>query len=131
MNLLLDTHGLLWFIDGDPKMSATARALIEDAGNEIYFSTASMWEIAIKVSIGKLPLSVPFSEIFPRQLAINDIRLLGITENHADIVSTLPINPNHKDPFDRLIIAQSMVENWPVVSVDEKFDSYPVTRLWE
>lgn len=132
MNLLLDTHGFIFFIEDSPKLSDAARSLIEDEGNEIYLSLASIWEMAIKTSLGKLSLAIPFHEIFPHQLAANDIQLLSIEVEHAVAVATLPFyNPEHRDPFDRLIIAQSMVEGWPVVSTDRGFDAYPITRLWD
>lgn len=128
MKLLLDTHAFLWFIMGSPNLSADARALIEDAANENLFSVAGLWEIAIKVSIGKLSLASPFDVLIPRQLGLNGIELLNISTDHAAVVATLPFH--HRDPFDRLLIAQAMVEGVPIVSVDTAFDAYPVKRLW-
>ena len=128
MRLLLDTHAFLWFFIGDASLSATARALIEDESNEKFFSVASLWEIAIKVSIGKLTLSAPFDEIFPDQLTNNGIDLLGITPSHVSPLTTLPFH--HRDPFDRLLIAQAMIDQMQIVSIDRAFDDYLVTRLW-
>lgn len=128
MRLLLDTHAFLWFFIGDTSLSATARASIEDESNEKFFSVASLWKIAIKVSIGKLTLSAPFDEIFPDQLANNGIDLLGITPAHVSTITTLPFH--HRDPFDRLLIAQTIVEQMQIVTIDSAFDDYPVIRLW-
>lgn len=128
MRLLLDTHTFLWFIGGSPNLGATARMLIEDASNQSFLSVASLWEMAIKVSIGKLSLGQPFEILFPRQLMLNGIDLMGIEIRHVAVVSELPFH--HRDPFDRLLIAQAMVERMPIVSADLAFDAYPVERLW-
>ena len=128
MRLLLDTHAFLWFINGDARFSATARALVEDSANTSSISVASIWEMAIKVSIGKLTFRQPFTTLLPRQLERNGIALLGITIDHALAVTVLPFH--HRDPFDRLLIAQAMTEQLPLVSADAVFDAYAVTRLW-
>lgn len=128
MRLLLDTHGFIWFIMGSQKLSEKARALIEDDGNERLLSMVSLWEMAIKLSLGRLTLAEPFDVLVPRQLNLNSIELLNIEIAHVAVVATLPFH--HRDPFDRLLIAQSMVERLPIVSVDPAFDAYPVERLW-
>ena len=128
MKLLLDTHAFLWFIMGSPQLSANARALIEDVANEKFFSVASLWEMAIKLSIGKLTLAAPLDVLFPQQLSLNGIELLNINIDHATTVVTLPFH--HRDPFDRMLIAQAVVEKMSVVGIDTAFDAYPVTRLW-
>ncbi len=128
MNLLLDTHSFLWFIDDNPKLSANARKLIESAGNRIFLSTASLWEMAIKFSLGKLTLAQPFEAFIPQQLSLNRIELLHITISHTAAVSVLPFH--HRDPFDRLLIAQAQIESMPVVGNDVAFDAYSITRLW-
>jgi len=128
MRLLLDTHSFLWFINGSPQISTSARTLIEDASNQPFLSVASLWEMAIKVSIGKLSLGRPFETLIPQQLGLNGIALLGITISHTAVVTKLPFH--HRDPFDRLLIAQAMVEQIPIVSGDTAFDMYTVTRLW-
>lgn len=134
MKLLLDTHTFIWFIEGNPLLSERAKSLIEDVENERLLSMVSLWEMAIKLSRGKLYLAIPFRDLIAQQLSMNDIGLLNIKTAHVEMVSTLPFfridNEEHKDPFDRLIIAQSMTENVPVVSVDGKFDTYQVERLW-
>lgn len=128
MKLLLDTHAFLWFIMGSPNLSASARAVIEDEASKKFLSAASLWEMAIKLSIGKLTLSAPFDILIPQQLDLNGIELLGIEVAHAKVVSTLSFH--HRDPFDRLLIAQAIVESMPIVSADTAFDTYAVKRLW-
>jgi PIN domain nuclease of toxin-antitoxin system len=128
MKLLLDTHTFLWFIEGSPRLSGRARALIEDEASEVFLSVASLWEIAIKISLDKLHLARPFGTLIPQQLSLNDITLLDITPDHAAGVITLPFH--HRDPFDRLLIAQAQVEQMPIVGDDPAFDAYLVRRLW-
>ena len=128
MNLLLDTHTFLWFIAGDLSLSKAARSAIEDEGNNLYLSVASLWEIAIKVSIDKLTLSEPFETLIPEQLAENGIELLDISVEHTALIASMPFH--HRDPFDRLIAAQTKVEQMTLVSADDAFDAYGVTRLW-
>ena len=128
MNLLLDTHALLWFISGESKLSENARRLIEDATNDKFVSIASLWEIAIKVSIGKMPLTGTFDDLFPQQLKINGFGLLPISVEHVSILTSLPFH--HRDPFDRLLVAQSMADNMDLLSVDNVFDNYIVNRIW-
>lgn len=128
MNYLIDTHALLWFIDGDERLSERARALIKNKTNRIAVSAACLWEVAIKSSIGKLKLGQPFGELFPKQLEDNDIELLAVSVEHLKIVRELPFH--HRDPFDRLLIAQSLAEAVPVISIDTAFDDYGVERLW-
>ncbi len=128
MRLLLDTHTFLWFIMGNSNLSVNARALIEDTANERLLSVASLWEIAIKLSVGKLKLTAPFDVLIPQQLGLNGIELLNIKMEHAAVVAGLTFH--HRDPFDRLLIAQAMAETIPIMSIDTAFDAYPVTRLW-
>lgn len=128
MRLLLDTHAFLWFVLNDPSLSAAARAIVGDPQNDVLISPATCWEIAIKVSIGKYQLPGPFADFLDDQIARNDLTMLPISVRHTAVVASLPFH--HKDPFDRLLIAQAIVENIPLLSVDAVFDSYPVTRLW-
>ncbi len=128
MTYLLDTHALVWFMSGDSQLSARARILIDDEANELYFSVAGLWEIAIKYSLGKLNLHRPFDELFPAQLELNSINVLDISVEHLKTVCKLPFH--HRDPFDRLIVAQSVVENLPIISTDAVLDRYSVNRLW-
>ena len=127
MKLLLDTHTFLWFIGDNPKLSAAAKRLME-SDVDLMISAASLWEIAIKVSIGKLALTQPFQIFIPNQLSQNSVQLLPIGVAHLAVVSTLPFH--HRDPFDRLMVAQAITEQLPIVSVDDKFDPYGVNRLW-
>lgn len=129
MRILLDTHTFLWFIQDNPRLSAHSQKLIQDSSNEALLSIASIWEIAIKISIGKLSLNATFDEIFPSQLLTNDIQALPLAIEHLSLITTLPMH--HRDPFDRLIIAQAIALNIPVISIDAAFDSYPVQREWE
>ena len=128
MKLLLDTHAFLWFIAGSEKLSATARELIEDSANQPFLSAASLWEMAIKLSLGRLHLGRPFEDLIPEQMRANGIQLLGIEVEYVTPVTTLPFH--HRDPFDRLLVAQAMVVQMPIVSADPAFDAYPIGRLW-
>ncbi len=128
MRFLLDTHTFLWFVWNSPQLSAAARLLIEEPTNEIWLSVASVWEIAIKVSTGKLALTQPLDTFFAEQLARNRIRLLPLELRHAARVSTLPFH--HRDPFDRLLVAQSLTDPMPLVSADAVLDAYNIDRRW-
>jgi PIN domain nuclease of toxin-antitoxin system len=128
MKLLLDTHSFLWFIGGSDRLSSTARSLIEDPDNQPLLSMASLWEMAIKVSIGRLKLSLPFEELIPEQMDLNGVDVLDIRTEHVARVVHLPFH--HRDPFDRLLIAQAKVEGMPIVGADDAFDAYTITRMW-
>jgi PIN domain nuclease of toxin-antitoxin system len=125
---LLDTHAFIWFISGDERLSRPVRALLGDRENEIVISVASLWEIAIKHSLGKLTLERPFAEFIPEQLARQQIEVLPISLAHLGEVDRLPFH--HRDPFDRLIAAQALSEGIPVISVDAALDPYGVNRIW-
>jgi PIN domain nuclease of toxin-antitoxin system len=127
MTYLLDTHTFLWFVNDDPLLSNSAKSLIESEV-DLLLSVASLWEIAIKVSIGKLGLPESYEMFISKQIAINDIDILPIKLEHLAVVAKLGFH--HRDPFDRLIIAQSMVESIGVISIDAAFDSYGVKREW-
>lgn len=127
MKLLLDTHTFLWFIDDNPRLSVRAKSLLESDA-DLLLSVASLWEIAVKVSTGKLTLAQPHDAFVPQQLADNEVEILPISLAHLGAVSSLPFH--HRDPFDRLIISQAMVEQLPVVSMDAALDAYSVRRLW-
>jgi PIN domain nuclease of toxin-antitoxin system len=128
VKLLLDTHAFLWFIAGNLALSRKVRALIEEDNNQKLVSIASIIEIAIKTSLGKLFLDRPFAEIIPQQLCENNFHLHPFTVEHAVSLSKLPFH--HRDPFDRMIIAQSQTENMPVLSNDSAFDAYGIERIW-
>lgn len=128
MNLLLDTHALLWFLNDDSLLSTGAKKLIEDPGNHKFVSMASCWEIAIKVGLKKLDLGEPAATFLPRELSANHFDLLAIELRHATFVETLPLH--HKDPFDRMLVAQAILEQMPIVSNDAILDAYGVRRFW-
>jgi PIN domain nuclease of toxin-antitoxin system len=128
MRLLLDTHTLLWFLADDPKLSATAKAAIEDPANERWLSPISLLGIALKNRLGKLALPVPFGTMFPADLVAEDIHLLPLEAQHIEPLTTLPLH--QKDPFDRLLAATVLVEGLTLVSADPAFDAYGVRRLW-
>ena len=125
MNLLLDTHAFLWFIDGSPKLSPRARGVIEDEGNAKAVSIASLWEMGIKISLRRLSLEQPFEDLIPRQMELNGFVLLPLRITHIAKSITLPLH--HRDPFDRILVAQCMAEGLSIVSADSVFDEYAVT----
>jgi PIN domain nuclease of toxin-antitoxin system len=127
-SLLLDTHTLIWFFQDDPRLGPLARAMIEDPTNRKLVSIATCWEIAIKVGIGKLILGEPTRPYLDRAIAQSHFELLPISLDHSTRVEGLA--QHHKDPFDRLLIAQAIVEGVPIISVDPAFDPYPVRRIW-
>ncbi|MCF2150842.1 type II toxin-antitoxin system VapC family toxin [Desmonostoc muscorum LEGE 12446] len=130
MNLLLDTHTFIWYVTDNSKLSNQVLELINDENNQILMSIASLWEIAIKQSIGKLTFNQPqpFETFIIEQLNLNDFSLLDIKFSHLAVVSTLLLH--HRDPFDRLLVAVSIVENTPMLNADTIFDAYPIRRLW-
>lgn len=131
MAVLIDTHAFLWYMAGDPQLSSTARVLIDERSQIRYVSTASLCEISIKYSIGRLVLVEPYETLIPRLLRTNGIDVLTISLEHlAEVANMAFPDKQHKDPFDRLIMAQSRVEKIPVVSIDARFDVYDVNRLW-
>ena len=127
MNNLLDTHILIWFIEGDNKLSDRARKSIERNDVFNFVSIASLWEIAIKVSLGKLELKTPFSKI-SKQILNNGFQILPITFQDTLSLTELPFH--HRDPFDRIIICQSFTNKLSVVSKDKFFKDYSVSVIW-
>ena len=128
MRLLLDTAVFIWLVDGDARLSAQARELIVDPSNEVYLSAASAWEIAIKYSVGRLLLRVPPDEYVTGQRRLHRIEALPVGEQAALQVHKLPAF--HRDPFDRIIIAQAIVEGLAVVTPDPQIRQYPVRLEW-
>ena len=128
MNLLLDTHAFLWWIADDEQLSVAAREAISDPDNEILVSAASAWEIAIKVGLGRLKLPAPAKRFVPRQLQRNGFVSLPIQLEHALAVEDLP--KHHKDPFDRLLVAQSRVDKLTLVTNDPLIQRYNIQTLW-
>ncbi len=128
MKILLDTHVLLWMLSRAERLSETARSLISDQDNELLFSVAAYWEIGIKVSIGKLGLSDDWQETIPTEMARNEIAWLPISPAHIHAVSKLPWM--HRDPFDRLLVAQAQTEELTLLTNDAAFSGYDVVVSW-
>jgi len=128
MKALLDTHSFLWFILDDSKLSESARSLIENPDNEVVVSPATYWEIAIKIRLGKYTLPATYQGFIESQILANDFQVLPIEPKHTALLTTMPFH--HKDPFDRLLVAQAISEEIPLISIDEKLDPYGVRRLW-
>ncbi|MGL5834709.1 MAG: type II toxin-antitoxin system VapC family toxin [Waterburya sp.] len=128
MKFLLDTHVLIWWTGESSKISTTVKDLLIDKNNIFFISFASIWEIQIKSQLGKLELNVPLSKIIQDQQEINQFQLLPISLNHIYFLNNLP--NHHRDPFDRLLISQSIVEQIPILSVDKLFDLYSAQRIW-
>ncbi len=124
---ILDTHALIWFCEGNEKLSKKARNAIEDTKNTLFVSFASLWEIVIKLSLGKLKSEVDFDAIL-KFMKDNKISILNSDPRHLKQLKTLPFH--HDDPFDRFIIAQAITEKIPIISVDSKFSLYNINLLW-
>jgi len=124
---LLDTHTFLWFIGGNRELSKTARAHIEADNTNNFVSIASLWEMSIKISLGKLHLNAPFSEI-GQHIIRNGFEILPITVEDTLILSTLPFH--HRDPFDRIIVAQALNNSLTVITKDDNLASYGAKVVW-
>jgi PIN domain nuclease of toxin-antitoxin system len=127
MNLLLDTHSLIWFLNGDEKLSVNARTIIEDPNNLKIVSIATIWELAIKISLEKFKFSKGFKN-FLKFVGDNGFEMLPITFEHALMVAKLEFR--HRDPFDRLLIAQCITENLILVTKDEYIKQYNIKTIW-
>jgi PIN domain nuclease of toxin-antitoxin system len=128
MRYLLDTHTLLWWMTSDSHLSKTAQSLLEEPRNRSLVSAVSAWEIATKVRLGRLPVAPRFVENLVADLESHEIDILVVTAEHGIRAGLLP-GP-HKDPFDRMLVAQALVENIPIISNDRALDGYGITRLW-
>ncbi|MEN3333997.1 MAG: hypothetical protein V7641_3362 [Blastocatellia bacterium] len=127
MNLLLDTHTFIWWADEPEKLSADALQALEDENNHLSLSLVSVWEMQIKVQLGKIKLSLPLKYLVESQERANELEVLPVTREHIFALNNLPFH--HKDPFDRLLIAQGIIEDATIVSADPKLSAYPVTLL--
>ena len=123
MDYLLDTHALLWFTGGDKRLSDKARKIIEDTDNNLSVSVASLFEIAIKVKIGKMDLKKPLDVVY-RDIQTASINIIPIEPLHLLAYQNIPLHADHRDPFDRIIVATAMAENLTIISVDPKFLYY-------
>ena len=128
MKYLLDTHTLLWITTDDPKLSKKAKNIYLDAENEILLSIASIWELAIKSSIGKITFQKDLDDFIDFHVKGNNIEILKIELPHVLRIEKLPFH--HRDPFDRLIIAQAIEDNLKILGADNIFDKYKVKRIW-
>jgi len=129
MKLLLDTHAVLWFWWDDARLAGHARRLIADATNEKLVSLATPWEVAIKVSLGKLDVGEPFTGFFPTFMSRSSFEWLPMRQQHFDQVVTLPFH--HRDPFDRMLVSQALCDDITLVSRERVFDTYGVRRAWD
>ena len=127
MRYLLDTHAFLWLATDDPQLTEAARAIFVDTEQECFLSAASVWEMAIKSSLGKLALAASLSHLVHGGLE-RGLRLLDVTASHGYLVERLPFH--HRDPFDRILVAQAIHEGMHLVSRDGQLDAYAVTRIW-
>ena len=127
MNHLLDTHTFIWFLNGDKSLSSKSRKAIENTGSVNFISVASLWEIAIKTSLGKLELRFPFTQI-GEQILKNDFQVLPVTFEDTFTVAKLPFH--HRDPFDRIIISQSITNRLIIITKDPGFSFYDVNIIW-
>jgi PIN domain nuclease of toxin-antitoxin system len=128
MKLLLDTHILIWLVEGSDNLSQAARTAIENEANSLYLSIASLWEMAIKMSLGKLQLGIALDRVVESYIIPSEIEILPIHLNHLLVLQELPLY--HRDPFDRLLIAQAKVEQLTLVSSDRSFGNYAIPILW-
>lgn len=128
MKLLLDTHVFIWWSLDSVKLTKKIYTLLTDPSNTLVISIASIWEMQVKVQLGKLDLEKKVSELVAHQQQINNLEILPIDPAHIYALENLP--SEHRDPFDRIIIAQSIVEVIPLLSADKIFDRYPVERIW-
>lgn len=128
LDLLFDTHSFIWWADEPTKLSATALTALEDENNRLFLSDVSIWEMQIKIQLGKMKLKLPLQDLIESQQRDNDVEILPITTEHILAIDGLPFH--HKDPFDRLLIAQSIIEGFTLVTLDPEFSAYPANLLW-
>lgn len=126
MECLLDTHAFLWYLLGNSNLGNKAKEAI-DTKTGLYFSIASLWEISIKINVGKLQLNRSFEDL-PKELEYINVQILPITFEDTNIYTSLPLH--HRDPFDRILVAQAMNHSLVLISRDEAFDAYQIQRVW-
>ena len=126
MKVLIDTHVLLWGIQDEAKVSSRVRALLPVA--DVWISVASLWEIITKVQIGRLVLPAPVGDYLAQKLKMNGVSVLPLSFDHVRRLEEIP--PHHRDPFDRILVAQSLEEKLPLVSADPHFEKYPIQLIW-
>lgn len=128
MNYLLDTHVLLWWIQGESRLSPNVHKALSKSTGSVYVSVASLWEMVLKIKLGKLQMPAPFNSYILRQLQINRMEILPIHAPH--VLETLDLPPHHRDPFDRLLIAQARVEDLTLITRDKTLKAYDVKLFW-
>ena len=128
MKILLDTHIFLWLITDNDRLSDKSKQAFINSDNELFFSIASYWEICIKISIGKLKLSKNWDKIIKDELMVNSVKLLPISTEHCFQITQLPFH--HRDPFDRIIISQAIIEKMHIMTIDSYFSQYEVNIVW-
>jgi PIN domain nuclease of toxin-antitoxin system len=128
VRLLLDSHALIWAVDNPSQLGANAASALRDSNNELLLGAGTIWELSIKVGMGKLTLSLPYRQWMTQAIADLGVAILPITVEYADVQAALPTH--HGDPFDRLLVAQAQVENVPLVSSDGLLDQYGIIRVW-
>lgn len=128
MRVLVDTHAILWWLRDDPRLSQRARAILADGGNDLYWSIASSWEIAVKLPLGKLELDRPLHHLFAEIVSNQGVEVLPISHEHCGRLAELPLR--HRDPFDRMLIVQAQHAGVPILTADPKFEAYDVKVLW-
>ena len=128
MAFLLDTHVFLWYLSNNPSLSQKAKEIV-DTKSDLFFSVASLWEIVLKITVGKLQRDFSF-ESFLDHVSVMNAEIIPIEIESLKIYLNLPLSPEHRDPFDRILVAQAMDYSLDIVSRDEKFDSYPIQRVW-
>ena len=128
MKLLLDSHALIWFISGDNRLGEQAKEAFLNSDNKLYFSKAGLWEMTIKISLGKLVLSENWLAAIEKEMISNGIQWLEIEIDHCKILADLPFH--HRDPFDRLLISQAISESMTIISIDSQFSHYPLDIIW-
>lgn len=131
MSFLLDTHAFLWFVNDHNSLSPKAKGIIEDQQSIVFLSAANIWEMAIKSSLRKLALPAPLQQFAETHMAKNDFGILQITTEHAETVAKLPFpNSGHRDPFDRMLVAQAICHDLTIISRDSALNNYPIQRTW-
>jgi PIN domain nuclease of toxin-antitoxin system len=128
MRVIIDSHALIWYVDQDKLLSLASHAAISDPANDLLLSAGSIWEIGIKIGLGKLLLTRPFKRWMNQAISDLDVTVLPLSVEYVDVQSSLP--KHHGDPFDRLIVAQAIVEQVSIISADANLDAYGITRIW-
>ena len=128
MRILLDTHAMLWWLADDPRLSDVARGIFADGRNRLVWSLASSWEIAIKVGIGRLKLARPLPELYSEIVSGPGVELLHLSHDHCTALGAVPLL--HREPFDRMLVAQARAERLPILSADAKLSGYEVDVRW-